>query len=233
MSDALSEATPAGASFARELLESRADRFASALADAPAAVALAAAASARRIATLVRATRASYVLLVEGDAPTPDPEAPRDARAVERLTAGLAAYRTLHIAGAFGHTGQVEVVERASGVADGVRRAAERHALAERVHVHAGDPPTVVHALNGPYDLIVLSARWREYERMEEDLTRLLRVGGALAIMNAAALADAPADGGGEDADALRRFLARIAASERYLLSAGLDFASVLAVRLR
>lgn len=212
--------------FARELLEAQPDRFASSLADAPEAEALSAALTARRIATLVRAARASYVLLVEGE-PPPDG---LEAAAAQRLAAGLAAYRTLHVAGAFGHTGQVEVVERDPKAADGIRQAAERHALAERVRVHSGDPPTVVHALNGPYDLAVLSGRWSEYERMEEDLTRLLRIGGSLAVVNAAPLADAPE---GAEADGLRRFLARLAADERYLLSTGPDFAAALAARVR
>lgn len=212
--------------FARELLEAQADRFASVLAAAPAETRLAAASSARRLATLVRATRASYVLLVEGE-PLPDN---LDASAALELATSLAAYRTLHIAGAFGHTGQVEVVERNPKVAAGVRAAAERHAFDEHVRVHSGKPPAVVHALNGPYDLAVLGGRWREYERMEEDVTRLLRIGGALTVVNAAPLAAAPE---GAEADALRRFLARLAADERYLLSTGLDFGAVVAARVR
>ncbi|MCY3881068.1 MAG: hypothetical protein OXG61_03000 [Chloroflexi bacterium] len=213
--------------FARELLEARPDRFASLLADAPAPLAFAAASTARTVATLVRATRATYVLLVEGEPPPSDDGL--DAAAAERLAAGLASYRTLHIAGAFGHTGQVEVVERGPKVADGIRQAAERYALAEHVRVHSGKPPTVVHALNGPYDLIVLGGRWREYERMEEDLTRLLRIGGSLTIINAAPLAASE----GREAEALRSFLSFLAADERYLLSTGLDFAGVLAARIR
>ena len=213
--------------FARELLEAQPDRFASLLADAPAPLAFPAVSSARAIATLVRATRATYVLLVEGEPPPAD--AGLDAAAAERLAAGLASYRALHIAGAFGHTGQVEVVERGPKVADGIRQAAERYALAEHVRVHSGKPPTVVHALNGPYDLIVLGGRWREYERMEEDLTRLLRIGGSLTIVNAAPLAASE----GREAEALRSFLAFLAADERYLLSTGLDFAGVLAARIR
>ena len=228
--ETMSDAVPDAEAFARALRESRADRFAAALAEAPEGLAGAAAAEARRLATLTRAVRASYVLLVGGGPSPLDPAAAPDARAAEQIAAALAAYRVLHIAGAFGHTGLIEAVERAPGVAEGVRRAAARHALAERVRVHAGDPPAVVRALNGPYDLIVLGGRWREYERMEEDLTRLLRIGGSLTVVNAAALAQAPA---GEEADALRRFLARLAADERYLFSAGPAFASVLAARLR
>ncbi len=212
--------------FARELLDAQPDRFAAALAEAPEAAALDAAMTARRIATHVRAARARYVLLVEGE-PPPDG---LDAAIAQRLAANLAAYRTLHVAGAFGHTGQVEVVERDPKAADGIRRAAERHALADHVRVHSGDPPSVVRALNGPYDLAVLSGRWSEYERMEEDLTRLLRIGGSLAVVNAAPLADAPE---GAEADGLRRFLSRLAADERYLLSTGTGFAGVLAARLR
>lgn len=212
--------------FARELLEAQADRFASVLAAAPAETHLDAAGTARRLATLVRATRASYVLLVEGE---PSPVAAYGAEA-EQVATSLAAYRTLHIAGAFGHTGQIEVVERSPKVATGIRRAAERHALAEHVRVHSGDPPSVVHALNGPYDLAVLAGRWSEYERMDESLARLIRIGGALIVVNAAPLADAPE---GADADALRRFLAHLAADERYLLSTGLDFGAVVAARVR
>ena len=214
--------------FARELLEAQADRFASVLDGVPEAMALDASVSARQIATLVRATRASYVLLVEGE-PPPTGDG-LDAAAAQRLAAGLASYRALHVVGAFGHTGQIEVVERSPRVADGIRQAAERHALAEHVRVHAGKPPTVVHALNGPYDLIVLGGRWREYERMEEDLTRLLRIGGALTVVNAGSLAGAIDD---READALRRFLSFLATDERYLLSTGLDFGVVLAARVR
>ena len=220
----------AGEDFARELLEAQADRFASVLAGVPDTTAFAAASTARQIATLVRSARATYVLLVEGEPPPTDPEANLDAAAAEQLATGLASYRTLHIAGAFGHTGQVEVVERSPKVSGGIRQAAERHALDEHVRVHSGDPPTVVHALNGPYDLIVLSGRWSEYERMQESLARLVRVGGSLTVVNAASLADAPS---GREADALRRFLSLLAADERYLLSTGLDFDGVLAARIR
>ena len=216
----------AGEDFARELLEAQADRFASVLVDVPEDTAFTAASSARQIATLVRATRATYVLLVEGEPPPGD----LDAAAAQQLATSLAGYRTLHIAGAFGHTGQVEVVERSPKVATGVRQAAERHALDEHVRVHSGDPPTVVHALNGPYDLVVLSGRWSEYERMEESLARLIRVGGSLAVVNADSLADTPE---GREADALRRFLSLLAADERYLLSTGFDFGGVLAARVR
>ncbi len=216
-----------GEEFARELLEAQADRFASVLDGVPEPVARAAAVSARQIATLVRATRASYVLLVEGE---PPPATDLDAAAVEQLATSLASYRALHIAGAFGHTGQIEVVERSPKVADGIRRAAERHALAEHVRVHSGKPPSVVHALNGPFDLVVLSGRWREYERMAEDLTRLLRIGGSLTVVNAAALPAAPED---REAAGLRAFLSFLAADERYLLSTGLDFGGVLAARVR
>ncbi len=223
----------AGEEFARELLEAQADRFASVLADAPPATSLVAASTARRIATLVRATRASYVLLVEGGPPPTDPEANLDAAATEKLATSLAAYRALHIAGVFGHTGRVEVVERSPKIAAGIRKAAERHALAERVRAHSGNPPSVVHALNGPYDVAVLNGRWSEYERMAEELTRLIRVSGTLAIVNAAPLAAAPAAPAGAEADALRRFLASLAADERYLLSTGLDFTGVIAARIR
>ena len=216
-----------GEEFARELLQAQADRFASLLEGVPEPMAHAAAMTARQLATLVRATRASYVLLVEGE-PPPD-AAGLDATAVEKLAAGFASYRALHIAGAFGRTGQIEVVERSPKVADGIRRAAERHALAEHVRVHSGKPPAVVHALNGPYDLVVLGGRWREYERMEEDLTRLIRIGGSLTIVNAAPLAASE----GRDADGLRAFLSFLAADERYLLSTGLDFDGVLAARVR
>ena len=212
--------------FARELLEAQPDRFASALAEAPEGTALGAALTARRIATLVQAARARYVLLVEGEAP---PEG-LDAAVAQRVAANLAAYRTLHVAGAFGHTGQVEAVVRDPKAADGIRKAAERHALAEHVRVHSGDPVSVVRALNGPYDLAVLSGRWSEYERMEEDLTRLLRIGGSLAVVNAAPLADGAE---GAEAEGLRRFLSRLAADERYLLSTGRGFADVLAARVR
>ena len=212
--------------FARELLEAQADRFASLLEGVPEATAFAAAVSARQVATLVRATRASYVLLVEGE-PSP---AGLEAAAAERLAASLASYRALHVVGAFGHTGQIEVVERSPKVAEGIRRAAERHALAEHVRVHSGKPPTGVHALNGPFDLVVLSGRWREYERMEEDLTRLLRIGGSLTVVNAAPLAAAPDD---REAAGLRAFLSYLAADERFLLNTGLDFGGVLAARVR
>ena len=57
-----------------------------------------------------------------------------------------------------------------------------------------------------------------------------IRVSGTLAIVNAAPLAAAPA---GAEADALRRFLASLAADERYLLSTGLDFTGVIAARIR
>lgn len=214
--------------FARELLEAQADRFASVLDGVPEAMALDAAVTARQIATLVRATRATYVLLVEGEPPPAGDGL--DAAAAQRLAAGLASYRALHVVGAFGHTGQIEVVERSPRVADGIRQAAERHALAEHVRVHAGKPPTVVHALNGPYDLIVLGGRWREYERMEEDLTRLLRIGGALTVVNAGSLAGATDD---RETEGLRRFLSFLATDERYLLSTGLDFGVVLAARVR
>ena len=216
-----------GEEFARELLEAQADRFATVLDGVPEPVASAAAVSARQIATLVRATRASYVLLVEGE---PPPATDLDAAAVEQLATSLASYRALHIAGAFGHTGQIEVVERSPKVADGIRRAAERYALAEHVRVHSGKPPAVVHALNGPFDLVVLSGRWREYERMAEDLTRLLRIGGSLTVVNAASLPAAPDD---REAAGLRAFLSFLAADERYLLSTGLDFGGVLAARVR
>ncbi len=216
-----------GEEFARELLGAQADRFASLLDGVPESTALAASMTARQLATLVRAARASYVLLVEGE-PPPDAGG-LDAAAVEQLAAALASYRALHIAGAFGHTGQIEVVERSSKVADGIRRAAERHALAEHVRVHSGKPPAVVHALNGPYDLVVLGGRWREYERMEEDLTRLIRIGGSLTIVNAATLAASE----GREAEGLRAFLSFLAADERYLLSTGFDFGSVLAARIR
>ena len=212
--------------FARELLEAQADRFASLLEGVPEATAFAAAVSARQVATLVRATRASYVLLVEGE----PPPAGLEAAAAERLAASLASYRALHVVGAFGHTGQIEVVERSPKVAEGIRRAAERHALAEHVRVHSGKPPTVVHALNGPFDLVVLSGRWREYERMAEDLTRLLRIGGSLTVVNAAPLATAPDD---REAAGLRAFLSYLAADERFLLNTGLDFGGVLAARVR
>ncbi len=205
-------AMSAGDEFARELLEALPDRFAAALPDSSPDSRLAAVVTARQLATLVRATRASYVLHIGGEL----------------------AYTDLHVAGAFGHTGQIEIVERSPRVAGAIREAAERHALADRMRIHFGDPPEVVHALNGPYDLAVLSGRWSEYERMFDDLTRLIRTGGALTITNAAPLADALArDPDEPEASALRRFLALIATDERYLLSTGRNFASVLAARVR
>ncbi len=222
--------------FARELLEARADRFAPLIEDAPPALRLAQAASARHLATLVSATRATYVLLV-GGGPAPievDEEGGRDAAAVEALSASLAAYRVLHIAGAFGHTGQIVTVERSPRVADGIRAAAERYAFAERVRVHAGDPLAVVSALNGPHDLAILAGREGEYERMREDLTRLIRIGGALTVVGASALAESDDGDDADPADAPRGgFLTHLATDERYLLSTGLDFAGVIAARIR
>lgn len=219
------------AGFARELLDARPDRFAAVLPELPPDARFAIAAGTRRAVALARAARASYVLCVGGEPSAPgswrDPAlAEADAEALEPA---LPAYRALHLAGTFGHTGQLTAVERAPRVAEAVREAAERHALAERVRVHAGDPVEIVRALNGPHDFIVLHGRWREQERMAADLTRLLRVGGSLLAANASLAADPDGD---PEAAALRRFLAALAADERYLLDAGPEGA-VLAVRVR
>ena len=207
-----------GEEFARELLEAQPDRFGSVLADLPEEGRLGAMAFARRLAALVRATRATYVLHVASDLHAGAEDA------------AVAAYANLHVAGSFGHTGQLEVIVRHESLAAAINAQADRYALAERVRVHAGVAPTVVRALNGPYDLAVVGARWREYERMAEDLTRLIRVGGTMTVVNAGPLAAAPE---GLKADALRRFLRSLAADERYLLTTGPDFAGVIAARIR
>lgn len=219
------------AGFARELLDARPDRFAAVLPELPPDARFAIAAGTRRAVALARAARASYVLCVGGEPSAPGPwRHPALAEAdADALEAALPAYRALHLAGAFGHTGRLTAVERAPRVAEAVRGAAERHALAERVRVHAGDPVEIVRALNGPHDFIVLHGRWREQERMAADLTRLLRVGGSLLAANASLAADPEGDA---EAAALRRFLAGLAADERYLLDAGPEGA-VLAVRVR
>ena len=211
-----------GEEFARELLEAQPDRFASVITDLPGESRLGAMTLARRLAALVRATRATYVLHVASDL-DPGPEA-----------AAVASYANLHIAGSFGHTGHLEVVVDHEHIANTITAQAERHALADRVRVHAGDAPAVVRALNGPYDLAVVGVRWRQYERLASDLTRLVRIGGALTIVNLAplptALAEDPDD---EAALSLQRFLRSLAADERYALSAGLDFSGVIAARIR
>ena len=219
------------AGFARELLDARPDRFAAVLPELPPDARFALAAGTRRAVALARAARASYVLCVGGapSAPGPWRHAALAEADAEALEPALPAYRALHLAGAFGHTGLLTAVERAPRVAEAVREAAERHALAERVRVHAGDPVEIVRALNGPHDFIVLHGRWREQERMAADLTRLLRVGGSLLAANASLAADPEGDA---EAAALRRFLAALAADERYLLDAGPEGA-VLAVRVR
>lgn len=208
--------------FARELLDARPDRFAAAIADLPAEDRSGALAFARQLAAIVRAMRATYVLHVASDLPA---GAAGEAAAV---------HASLHLAGAFGHTGQLETVVSHERLAAAITAHAERHALAERVRVHAGDAPTVVRALNGPHDLAIAGARWREYERMGDHLTRLVRTGGALLVVNAgtlpAALADGPGDAG---AASLQRFLRALAADERYELGASPDFRFVLAARVR
>lgn len=203
--------------FARKLLETQPDRFMSVIAETPSDIRLSAISNALQIATLVRSTRASYVLLVE-DTPIP-----------EQVATSLATYCALHIAGAFGHTGRLEVVEQNRKVATAIQQAADQYALSEHVRVHSGNPSSVVHGLNGPYDLAILSGGWSRYEHMQEDFTRLLRVGGSLTVINATSLAEAAED---SEANALRRFLALLAADERYLLSPGLNFAGVIAARI-
>ena len=212
----------AGEEFAHELLGAQPDRFASVLAHLPEDVRLGAMAFARRLAALVRATRATYVLHVASDLGS-GPEA-----------AAVASYANLHIAGSFGHTGHLEVVVDHEHIANTITAQAERHALADRVRVHAGDAPSVVRALNGPYDLAVVGVRWRQYERLASDITRLVRIGGALTIVNLAPLPAALAeDRGDEAALSLQRFLRSLAADERYVLTTGLDFAGVIAARIR
>lgn len=212
----------AGDEFARELLDARPDRFAAAIAGLPAEDRLGALTFARQLAAVVRAMRATYVLHVASDLP---PGAAGEAAAV---------HASLHLAGAFGHTGQLETVVSHERLATAITAHAERHALAERVRVHAGDAPTVVRALNGPHDLAIAGARWREYERMGDHLMRLVRTGGALLVVNAgalpAALAESPGDAG---AASLQRFLRALAADERYELGASPDFRFVLAARVR
>lgn len=209
--------------FARELLDARPDRFAAALADLPEADRLDALAFARQLTATVRAMRATYVLHVASDLPS---GAAGEAAAV---------HASLHLAGAFGHTGQLETVVSHERLAAAIAAHAGRHALAERIRVHAGDAPTVVRALNGPHDLVVAGARWREYERMGDHLMRLVRTGGALLVVNAGALPAALADGAIGDAGAasLQRFLRALVSDERYELGASRDFRFVLAARVR
>lgn len=212
----------AGDEFARELLDARPDRFAAAIADLPVEDRLGALAFARQLAAIVRAMRATYVLHVASDLPA---GAAGEAAAV---------HASLHLAGAFGHTGQLETVVSHERLAAAIATQAERYALAERVRVHAGDAPTVVRALNGPHDLAIAGARWREYERMGDHLTRLVRTGGALLVVNAGALPAALAEGPGDaGAASLQRFLRALAADERYELGASPDFRFVLAARVR
>ncbi len=214
--------TSAAAGFARELLDARPDRFASVIADLPAEDRLDALASARQLAAIVRAMRATYVLHVASDLPS------------GAAGEAVAAHASLHVAGAFGQTGHLEAVVSHERLAAAIAAHAGRHALAERVRVHAGDAPTVVRALNGPYDLAIAGARWRECERMGGHLARLVRTGGALLVVNAgtlpAVLAERPGDAG---AASLQRFLRALAADERYELGASPDFRFVLAARVR
>ncbi|HCU99578.1 MAG TPA: hypothetical protein DGL25_00125 [Dehalococcoidia bacterium] len=203
--------------FAHKLMETQPDRFTSVISEAPSDIRLSAISTALQIATLVRATRASYILLVE-DTPIP-----------EQFATSLATYLALHISGALGHTGRLEVVEQNPKVATAIQKAAKQQALSEHVHVHSGNLSSVIHGLNGPYDLAILSGGWSQYEHMQEDITRLLRVGGSLTVINTTALAEASED---SEANALRRFLVLLAADERYLLSTGLNFAGVIAARI-
>ena len=200
---------PTNETFVAELLDALPDRFGDTLADLPPDARIPAMATARQLTTLVRATRASYVLHIGGEL----------------------GYTNLHIAGAFGHTGQLEIVVPDPKVASEIERLAERYALSERLSVHPGDAPAVVSGLNGPFDLIVLSGRWSDYPRLLEDLARLNRVGGSLVVANAAELPGADAEA--RETVALRSVLARLAADERYLLSTGFDFSTVLAARVR
>ena len=197
------------AAFVTELLEALPDRFAESLGDLSDEARFDAIVAARQLATLVRATRASYVLQVDGEL----------------------AYTDLHIAGAFGHTGSLEVVARDPKLASEIEGQAQRYSLSERISVHGGDPPAVVAGLNGPFDLVVLSSRWGDYERLYDDVARLNRIGGAVVVANAASLP--MADPEARETVALRGFLTRLAADERYVLSTGSDFSLVLAARVR
>ena len=213
--------------FSITLLESRPDRFINLLDEVKKDATLRSAFRARATASIVLAMRATYVLLVEGG-PLPNV----DGQPVSfEMGANLVAYRALHIAGVLGHTGRVEVAERTPAVARGLRNAAEDYSLQERVVVHAGNPQTIVSGLNGPYDLVVMNGRWRDYEPMLDDLVRLVRIGGSIVVSNGGALPRM--DKEDDEATSLRRFLWRLARDERFLFNVSPAFDNVLAARIR
>lgn len=154
----------------------------------------------RELEVLTRATHSSYVL---------------------QVGAGLGE-ASMHIASAFRRTGRLDAVEPDSVHAAFIEAAVQRFALEEVVRVYGAPAAGVITALNGPYDLVVFHGSLAAFDTAYEDVIRLLRTGGSLAIFGAAA-ADA-GEGSG---------LARLARDSRMLPWFAADLFRVIASRTR
>ncbi|GAB4323260.1 MAG: O-methyltransferase [Dehalococcoidia bacterium] len=174
----------------------------------PGTPAIPAYAEARMLATLTRALRSTYVLL---------------------LGAG-GGYTALHISSSFGHTGQLDVVETDPKFAGIAEAAAARFAMADRIRVHTGTVRDVVSSLNGPFDLVVLwaAAADREWPALHPDLVRLVRVGGSIVVSGLP-----PAMGAGEGRDPLAEYMVQLAQDERLLLGVAGESGLAIAARVR
>lgn len=154
----------------------------------------------RELEVLTRATHSSYVL---------------------QVGAGLGE-GALHIADAFGRTGRLDVIEPEAPHAAFIERAVQRFALDEVVRVNNAPAVEVITGLSGPYDLVVFHGSLRAFDAAYEDVIRLLRTGGSLAIVGATAR-DA-GEGSG---------LARLAGESRMLPWFAPGLVRILATRVR
>lgn len=159
----------------------------------------------REVEVLTRATHSSYVL---------------------ELGAGVG-QATLHIASAFGRTGRLDAVEPDPVHADLLENLVRRYALEEVVRVHRAAPTTVVSALSGPYDLIVVHEGLAALAGGYEDLVRLLRTGGSL-ILRIPAAERVPGAAAGEGG-----LLQRLAEDPRVAPWFARDLDRVIATRVR
>lgn len=168
---------------------------------------------ARELEVLVQVARARYVLELGGGV----------------------GYTSLHIASAFGLTGHLDVVEPD---ADAVRLATaniERAGYVDRVRHYSAAPGEVLPGLNGPYDMVVLATDPAQYRGLYDDIVRLLRIGGTLAVFNLFELAWA-LDGespSGASPEPLAGFVDRLANDDRFVAHFPVSLERALAVRLR
>ncbi|MGE5594499.1 MAG: O-methyltransferase [Hyphomicrobiales bacterium] len=201
---------PASLDLAGDLTSRRGERFAAIRDDIAAHIASHRCASAplspidvREVEVLVASTRATYVL---------------------EVGAGLGE-ATVHMAAAFGRTGRLDAIEPDPAHGAFLESLVRRLALDSVIRVNIATPANVISALSGPYDLLVVHRDLDTLVPVYEDVIRLLRTGGSLAIRVPEAERPAASRDGG--------LLARMAEDPRLLpwFAPALD--RVIAARVR